>query len=156
MIKGLVSILETDHSVRAFDHHSLMRTKSASDVILDFLVYARSMMIYENGDRLHRRLMAQTMHDFLCDVQRSGHIFDVSMCVFDDYTFRDTPPFGARVIYTGRNCIGDQGLTTHYDFQFKGQLLPVWAKQQIRDGLCMVSFKQGLLVHQTNLIFHLI
>lgn len=152
----MISIRQSeDVCVQPFNLAKAVTEKGMTDATVDFLAYVKPMMLHEPKDRVHVRIMEHAVRDFLCEAQRFADIRDLAMCVFDDYSFRDKPKGGTRVVYTGRNCLGDRKLTTYYDFQFKCQLLPTWAKQQIRDGLCMVSFSQGLPAHQTNLIFHL-
>jgi hypothetical protein len=150
-ITGLVSMV--DHSRPIFDLMARLETATVETVFLEALENVSASLIYEKPDPVTRHALESSLYGLLSDLMAMRVVYGVSGVLFTEYTIRNLPNNGARVTFTGRNFFGNEKLVYSRDFQFYGNLLPTWAKQQIREGLGMVSLVSRRHMHPSKVLF---
>lgn len=147
--------IRDDASAPVFDLRTRLEQTTVETVIIEAIENIKAQTIFCPHDLVTRCVMEAALRDMLCHLLNMRVVRTVTAAVFSDYSIRSLPKGAARVTFTGRRLIGGGTLTYHKDFQFEGQLLPVWAKQQIRDGIGMVSMSHYARLYSSDIIFRL-
>lgn len=89
----------------------------------------------------------------LIAMHAEARVSSYSLCLFDDYTvIRNLDRGGAVVRFTNETA----RMEFECAFCFSGNLLTTWAKEQLRLGIGMVSFRVPRVLRNYDLPFHLI
>lgn len=147
--------IRDDVGASAFDLRTRLEQTTVENVVIEAIENIKAQAIFEPQDLVTRCCMEAALRDMLCHLLTMRVVHTVTAAVFTDYSIRSLPKGAARVTFTGRRLIGSGTLTYQKDFQFEGRLLPVWAKQQIRDGIGMVSLSHYAKLYSSDIIFRM-
>ena len=147
--------IRDDVSAPAFDLRARLEQTTVETVVTEALENIKAQMMFSPNDRVTRCVAEAVVRDMLGHLLNMRVVHTITAAMFSDYSIRSLPKGAARVTFTGKRLIGSGTLTYLKDFQFEGQLLPVWAKQQIREGLCMVSMSHHAKLYSSDIIFRL-